>query len=294
MAIKEMQSKALFALKKAPFLGINVMLVLVLCAGLAKPLANDWIDKHIVMINPSQKTTVSGFFDFGGFMSSLNGLISTFSGFLNTFIEAPVAALEKKAAALKEIEQAGLNYKAATQSNDAAIGAVDLVIADTPEACTIKRETMETVAAANETGLIARARTQFTARRSMYTPSSLGASKELLNASFNEYCSPESFSRGNCKNGISPKSMPDADINANAIMGSSDGLSNKMSKDELDAASKYVDWVSDPVPYENPPLALLNTPAGQRIAVEMRRRAAISSAAQFALNKIIAARSEKK
>jgi hypothetical protein len=293
MTMNNLPSKAIAALKRAPLLWLNAALVVCLCAGLAQPLVSDWMVKRD-MGQKHRVVAVSGFFDFGSFLSSLSGMIQSFVLGLNTFIEAPVAELEKKSAALKEQAQTGLNVNAAKQADDAAIGAVDQVVADTPEACTIKKETMETVDAAHETGLLARARTQLTARRSMYTPSSQGAVKELLDASFNEYCSPESLARGSCKGAVSPKNMPDGDINANSIMGTSEGLSNKLSQDEIDAAGKYINWVTNPVPVENPPLAVLNSPAGQRMSVEMRRRAAISSVAEFSLNRIIAARSEKK
>jgi hypothetical protein len=293
MTMKKTSQRALALVEKAPLLWINLTLVALLCAGLAKPLASDWLTQRSAA-SRGQVVSASGFFDFSSFMNSLTGLIQSFAQGLDTFIEAPVSAYEKGSAAQKEQVQAGVNAQAAEQAQEAGAGAIDLVAADSPEACTIKRETMETVDAAHETSLLARAKTQYSARRSMYSPSSLGASKELLNASFDDYCSPESFARGNCKNGVSPKNMPDADINAASIMGTSDGMSNKMSQDEIDAADKYVSWVTDPVPYENPPLALSKTPAGQRLSVEMRRRAAISSAAQFSLNRIIASRTEKR
>lgn len=274
----------------------SLVLSVVVLAGLGKPtIENVTIGAYtrtaesLGFAGPFLLTSSSGFFDFAA-------VGAMFANMLAKFTEAPVSALEKRNAAIKELVQASLNHKAAGAATAAGQAAVDLVGNEAPTACSIKRENVEAKDVREGEGHLARALTQANTQRALNTSTggSSGQMRALLNSSYGDYCSPENLARGVCSGGVSPKNMPDADVSAVTLMTSSDVLTNKMSKDEIDAAMKFVDWVTNPIPVEPLPVALQKTPAGLRLAIEMRHRQAVMSSSQYALNRILASRSETK
>lgn len=272
---------------------LNLALAVGLCAALAKPLASDWLSHRLPTPTSQHVSASAGFSDLGSFVSSLGGLFSAFMNALNPFVESTVAGYEKASAADKELAQSGLNYDAALIAADTEQKAKDTVSSETSDACQVKAQTMQAVDAKSQETLMARALTGAHGRRDAYTASSSAEMQKLLASSMADYCSPDNKERGACSGAISPKNMPDGDIHAKTFL-SSESVSSTMSEDEFEASSKYVSWATNPIPAEQLPIVLEKTPAGQRYLAEARRRQAITSSAQFALNRIIASRWEKK
>ena len=268
-------------------------LVLVGAMILMAPTIEDWKTRHAPSPVASLYSSTSAFFsfDWNSLWNAISGAITSWIGNLNSAHEAVVSAKEKQDAALKEMAQAKINSEAANQMSEAGQEAADMVASERIDACQVMAETAANTDSARDMQMEARANTAFNASSFVNVPSSTRIMAGRVASAFGDYCSPESLARGRCPGGAaSPKNMPDADIQAGSMLGTNDSQSQTLSQDEHDAAQRYVQWVTNPTPYEDLPIAMEKTPAGQRYLLEKQRRAAVLSASQYSMNQIIASR----
>lgn len=266
----------------------NVVLFVALGAGFSAPTVESLIARHTASTVTSHHSAISAF-DFGGFISRLSGDINSWFLELVGRKNSVVAALEKSMGADKELEQSEINYKAAMEATKASQEAIDTHASVSPNACQILEHTSQIEEARDSQDLFAKAYSGVAAQSSVNNAKAGNTASELLETSMRDYCSPESFQRGRCS-AISPKNMPDADINATSLLSTQSGEGETMSDDEFAAAARYIEWATDPVPPEALPIAMEKTETGQRFVTEQRRRAALMSASQHSLAQILGAR----
>lgn len=271
----------------------NFVLLSAVCLALLQPAAMDIAEQIPAKPASSRIYLVSGFADFGNFMSMLGNWLSSFRDSINPFVESTVAAVEKHSVVKKELKQSELNYDAALLASETGTGSIDQISNETSDACQFIDDSKQTVEAKQNEGMLARALTAAHSQRGLYISSSSVEAKRLLAGSMGAYCSEESYTRGLCTGAVSVKGLPDADVQAVTIFDSSEA-SGTYNKEEYSAASKFVSWSTDPIPLENLPITIEKTSAGQNYLVEARRRQSILSSSQYALNRIVAARHEKK
>lgn len=262
-------------------------------AAVAWPTVQDWSVRQaptrVAMMDSSSQAFFS--FDWGGLWDQVSSAISSWIGDMQGVKQAIVASKEKQDVALNQLTQAELNYEAALALAKASQDTVDKVASERIDACQVMEETKANQDSAKDASMEARANTAYTVSKTLHVPNSTKVLAQRLTGSFGDYCSPESLQRGHCPSGVvSPKNMPDADIQATSILGTQDSQSQTLSEDEHDAATRYVQWVTDPVPIDDLPVASEKTQVGKLYLTEKRKRAAIASAAQFSMNKIIASR----
>lgn len=262
--------------------------ILGLVGGLAAPTLEDWVTRRTATEVAGYRSATPGF-DFSGFMSMLSGLISTWMDDLRVLQEGVVAAVEKQSGASQQLSQASINHKAASATAEAAQGGADLVSADLPDSCQFAQEKKIMVEAKQDKALHAKAMTAAKVQQGLSVTNVTAIQNDLLRTSFADYCSPESAERGRCAQ-ASPKSLPDADIQASSMLGTQVGDSETLSDDEYVAAQQYVKWSTQPLPPATLPIAAERTEAGARFLLEQRRNIAVMSSAQQSLNAIIASR----
>ena len=271
------------------------MAAIALCAAvnIAAPTVKDWSVRYAPTHVATMSSSSQAFFEFdwGGLWDAISSSIASWFGEMKTAKEAAVAGFEKQDAAKQQIKQAEINSEAAKDIAEAQQNATDKVAGEQIDACQVMQFTEKNKEAKEDSNMEARAATAFNASNGVGTTSASKVIAERLADAFGDYCSPESLQRGRCPGGVaSPKNMPDADIQATSILGTQDGQSQTFTPEEHEAAIKYVQWSTDPVPAEQLPVTLERTDAGKKYLLEMRRRQAITSAAQFSMNKAIAAR----
>lgn len=269
-------------------LGLSAVAAAVMCCALLLPAAKDRLGLSAVARAAATPGGVVAGFDFGSFIQDLVPRVRQFAQDATVFQDAITGAIEKATGSAKEASQAGVNYKAAKEAVEAARGAQDLTAMDLPDSCQIAAEKRENVKAQGDAAMQARAMTVLMVRQDA-AQRGPERGQGLLRAANADYCSPEAAQRGRCTT-VSPKNMPDADINAATLLGTADGSTETLGADEYEAAQKYVSWATNPSPDPALPITTERSDRGVAYLVAQRRQLAIMSAAQYSMNMAIAAR----
>lgn len=193
---------------------------------------------------------------------------------------------EKFLAAAKESATAKLNQQATNAVTKAFAGAqADFTPNNVERACRISRESQETQSAALSAHIEKKSVAIAEGMEHNSGKPEAEVAKAVLQNHNDKYCTQEGVDRQRC---TTVSNTPDADVMASTLL-AGDG-SETFTKEQYEAARAFMRTVTDPVPPENLPKGMENTPAGQRYLLERRVHSALISMSQEGFARILAAR----
>lgn len=204
--------------------------------------------------------------------------------------ESMVGSGEKGNQGGKELEQAKLNYDAATKMADSYAKSMEQFVLPESQAykkCVIMAQAQQAEVAGQAVRTSSKLGTYKAARRNMGGQNPEASMKNVLDDYKSNYCSKEDVARDRCTT-AAPEYLQNASVRADILL--TPAANETYSAEESKAADSFITMVSNPIPIQSLPANLEKTPGGNKYFLEQMYSTAQMSVGQHSLQAIKASK----